>query len=445
MFVQISNGAALYADSLSSQNLHIDKTISLQKFFSENQSEDLSYPMSEGSRFIISGSGTIHFVQTYFYSDTSCTTLLGSASIVDNTSGFSFTSGQVVSINPSSLYKLANNRNIVTSNIACARVFLTGSNQTSSGVSCQNFTDTTCSGTTCTSNQTKSVAWTSNPSSCRTQNAYVTAGTAKTVTKCDVSSTDGSLSSCAVQSSVSGLNGASAIVINNGYAYIANQNTNSILKCDYNSSDGALSNCGSVGTGFSSPQGLAISAPYLYITNNTFIRKCTISATNGSLTSCTNVVTSIADVRGAVVNKGYIYFPLNAASSVTKCTVSSSNGTLSGCGTTISTPAVALNRPSTIATKNGYAYIANNSGSPIKCTISSSDGSLSTCGTTTITSGSICSAPLSIAINNDYAYITCSNTSNVTKCSINTSDGSFNVCGVTGSNFGINGRYDFIF
>ena len=173
-----------------------------------------------GGSLTITGSGTIRFIQAIFYSDTGCTNFLGAASAIDNVSGASFTSAQTIRLNSSSIYQLANNQSIATENIACMKLFLTGSNQSSQGISCQSFTDISCSGTQCTSAQTKNVTWSSNPTPCGTRYLYVPNTANNTVSKCAINNSSGLLSGCATTGS--GFSSPRGIALNNYYAYVVN-------------------------------------------------------------------------------------------------------------------------------------------------------------------------------------------------------------------------------
>jgi hypothetical protein len=124
---------------------------------------------SHAAELIITGTGTMRFLQTFYYSDTACSNLLGFGSIIDNAKGYAFTSGQSVSLSSGAAYTLAVNAGITPADIACIRFYVDGGNQEAQGVSCQDFTDITCSGTTCTSQQSKAVNWVDNPTACSTR------------------------------------------------------------------------------------------------------------------------------------------------------------------------------------------------------------------------------------------------------------------------------------
>ena len=425
--------ACLYSvDALSylqsTQDTIHDKPVTLQNILT-TQPEDMSDIMSSGGALTITGSGTIHFLQAFFYSDTGCTTLLGAASAIDNVSGMTFSSGQTVNINSSSVYQLANNQGITTGNIACMKIFLNGSNQSPDGISCQSFTDINCSGTDCVSNQTKSVSWASGPPACQSQYAYFTNFNNNTVSQCAVNSSTGTLSSCSTTGS--GFQVPYGISIINGYAFIANAGASTVSKCSVNPSTGALSSCASTGSNFNAPSSATINGPYFYTENfnNSTIEQCSVNASSGALSSCNSTGSGFgAPQAGMSINNGYAYVPnSNGNNTVSICSVSSSTGAFSNCSTTSG-----FTNPNGVTTSNGYAYVANYDNNTISlCTINSSTGALSGCTTT----GSGFSGPNGIGILNGYAYIENYSNSTVSVCAVNSSTGALSGCTTTGSGF----------
>jgi hypothetical protein len=417
----------------SMQDVIHDKPVTLQNILT-TQPEDMSGIMSSGGALTITGSGTIHFLQAFFYSDTGCTTLLGAASAIDNVSGMTFTSGQTVSVNSSSVYQLANNQGITTGNIACMKLYVDGRNQSPSGVSCQSFTDESCSGTSCTSSQTKSVSWASGPTACATRYAYVVNSTANTVSKCTVNASTGALSGCA--STGSGFTGPLGVNIINSYGYVTNNSpANTVSFCAVSASDGSFSNCSSP-TSMNDPGQMTINAKYAYFPslsgNN--VTQCTIipdisNLSTSPFSSCTTPVDPVlTNAQGIEINQGFAYVSNALGSIVSKCTVSTSDGLLSSCASTGS----GFDGPRGIGLNNGFAYIANGNASTVtKCTISAVNGTLSSCAST----GSGFSAPRDIAINNGFAYVTNSGANSVTKCTVNSSTGALASCAPTGSGF----------
>jgi len=385
---------------------------------------------SSGGQLVITGNGTLRFLRLFFYSDTTCSTRLGDASIIANAQGFLFTDGQSISINPSSVYKLANNQGIATDNIACMEVFLDGSNQSSDGVSCQQFTDETCSGTTCTSEQIKNVTWQTNPTMCATRYAYVTNYNNKTISKCTVSDIDGALSDCV--STGSGYNKPIGIAVNDAYAYITNYANKTVTKCNANAANGSLTNCTSTGSAYNKPEGVGVSNGYVYVLNGSgnTVTKCNISVTDGTLENCASTGSDFNKPKGIGINNSYAYITNYKAKTITKCDVSTSDGSFSNCAST----GGSYNKPKGIELNNGYAYvILNNAKTVTQCTVSPDDGSLSNCTET----GTGFSKPVGLRVSKGYAYVS-DQSSKVFKCTVNASTGAFSDCASTGSGFNAN-------
>lgn len=416
----------------SMQNDMHDTPVTLHNILT-TQPDHMSNIMSEGGALTITGSGTIHFLQAFFYSDTGCTTLLGSASTIDNVSGKVFSSGQTVYINPSSVYQLAHNQGITTGNIACMKLYINGSNQSPNGVSCQSFNDETCSGTTCTSNQTKYVDWVSSPTVCATQYAYVANGGTTSVSQCQVNSSTGALSSCSTITA--GITNPYGIALNNNYAYVANSAQNSVSLCTVTASTGALTCSGTTGSGFSSPRMVALNQGFAYVANNTggTVTKCTVNASTGALSSCAVTSGGFNNPRGISFNNGFAYVTNNGGSTVSQCTVSASTGEFSGCASTGS----GFTKPTGIAFNNGFAYVVNNStpSTVSQCGVDSTTGLLSGCAS----SGGVFtgSSAVGIAINNGFAYVTNNNSNAVRLCAVGPSTGALSGCATTGSGFSL--------
>jgi hypothetical protein len=412
-----SINALSYAQPMENQPVTLQNLLTLQP-------EDMSNIMSNGGALTITGSGTIHFLQAFFYSDSSCTTLLGVASAIDNTSGITFTNGATVTVNSSSVYQLANNQGITTGNIACMKLYVDGGNESSNGVSCQSFTDETCSGSTCTSSQTKSIGWGTSPTACATRYAYI-GNIGGGVSKCTVDSSTGALSSCA--STGSGFDGPTYTATNNSYLYAANAYNSTTSKCAISSADGSLSNCSTTGSGFNGAQGVTPNNSYTYIsnTNTTSISQCTVSASTGALSACGTTGSFSGPSGGlSISSSGYGYVANQGSSSVTKCTLNPSTGALSSCSSTGS----GFNACYQVTLNNGYAYIANFGNSTVsQCTVNSLDGSLSDCATT----GSGFNGPVGIGFNNGYAYVVNYNIGAVVQCTVSGLDGTFSACTAT--------------
>jgi len=386
---------------------------------------------SSSGQFTMTGTGTIRFIKLFFYSDTGCSTRLGDASILGNGLGFEFSNGQSVSINASSVYKLASNQGITTDDIACMKVYMNGSNESSKGVACQSFTDETCTGTRCTSNQVKTVTWDANPTSCAARYAYVTNYGNKSVTQCTVSSSDGSFSGCTETGS--DYNKPRGIAINDAYAYITNYSNKTVTKCKVSASDGTLSNCATTGSDFNKPKGIAISNGYAYVLNLTGseVIQCSISVSDGSLSSCASTGSNFNKPRGIALNNSYAYITNDGDKTITQCSVSSVDGSFSDCTSTDAD----YNKPRGIQLSNGYAYIVLNKLETITyCTVSALDGSLSGCAET----GSSFDSPIDIRMSDGYAYISNQSDSTISKCTVDASTGALSDCANTGSDFNKN-------
>ena len=325
---------------------------------------------SSAGQLTITGSGTIRFMHLFFYSDAACSSRLGEASILGNSQGFSFTDEQSIKFNATSVYNLANNQGIATDNIACMQAYIDGGNQSASGISCQSFTDETCTGTTCTSNQIKTVAWESNPTLCATRHAYVANYGNKSVTKCTINDADGLFTDCATTGS--DYNKPKSIGVNDAYAYVTNYNDKTVTKCNVSVSDGALSSCTSTGSDFNKPEGIGMSNGYVYVLNGSgdTVTKCGISLVDGALQNCASTGSDYSKPKGIGINNSYAYITNYNNKTITKCDVSTSDGTLSNCAST----GGSFNKPQGIELNNGYAYIALNAQSTItQCTVSPDD------------------------------------------------------------------------
>ncbi len=385
-----------------------------------------------GQMTFTSGSGTIRFLQAFFYSDGACSTLLGEAAVVDNTTGFSFSSSATISFNDSSFYQLANNQGITTASINCMQVFINGGNESPEGVSCQTFDDFTCSGTTCTSSQNKNVSWAASPTFCAARYAYITNSGDDTLSKCDVSDEDGSLSSCA--STGSGFSSPSGVALSNGHAYVSNNDVDTLALRTVTASDGSLSGSGTTGSSFSTPSGITINAGYAYVANSTEVIKCTIKNTTGtppagSLSSCAATASGVTSPSGIAINKGYAYIANILDNSVYQCTVNTSTGALSSCATTGS----GFTFPNNIIVNNNFAYVSNPTQNTVtKCTVNPSTGALSSCAST----GSGFTFPNGLAISSGHAYIV-NNTGSetVSECDVDASTGAFSNCSIDESGF----------
>ncbi|MCH9755985.1 MAG: hypothetical protein K0U37_02175 [Gammaproteobacteria bacterium] len=362
----------------------------------------------------------------------SCSTLLGVTSVVDNADGFSFSSGQTVNFNSSAAYTLANNLGIATGNIACMKLFLNGSNQSNDGINCQDFTDMSCSGTTCTSSQTKSLSWDAAPDFCATRYFYNPNNNNSTVSKCIINDADGLLPVCTTTGDGFSFNNPRGITISSGYAYISQSGAgDNIIKCTYDGSDGSLSNCAENVGSLSNVEGIAtLTNKYLYFANRGAhqVRKCEIDSANGDLLGCAAVGTGFSQPIGISFNNGYIYVANVGGSHIRKCTVSLVDGTLSDCGAV----GDGFSIPTAVLLNNGYIYVANYGPDTIrKCTVDAGDGSLTSCSD--VETG--LSNPTGLVISHGYLYISNSGNSTVRRCEVSSLDGTLSNCISVGSGF----------
>lgn len=389
----------------------------------------------------INGSnGTIRFLKIIFYSDVNCTSPLETASVIDNSQGLPFTSGQTVQLNSSSVFQLANKQGVTPQNIRCMKVFLDASHESSKGIDCQAFTDINCTGTECISNQTKSVDWKSNPTACATTRyAYVAnEGSLNRISKCNVSSVDGTLSNCDTTGGT--FVRPIGVTINNGYIYVTDGSESTLSKCSVSAADGTLSGCVITGSTFNGPGGMTINNGYAYVANlnGNNVSKCNVSATDGSLDPCGTFNDNFVQPAGIIFDNNHAYVTNSGDNTVSKCDVSTSDGALSNCEKTGST----FSFPTGITSDNGYIYVANSANSTIsKCDINTTDGTLSGCG---VISDDTFSFPVGVTINNGYAYVANYDDSTVSKCAVSTSDGALSDCRTTDGTIS-NPNYSYIY
>ena len=447
-----------------------------------------------GANLIFSGSGNIRFLQAFFYTDSDCSTLGGVASSIDNSSHALSISGQkcgVVSFSPHYLYALAESSGVTLDDVSCMGLYLTSSNESFDGMSCQNFTDMDCdsSTSTCTSNQTKNVAWTASPGICSQQIAYIpnatTSSSTYNITMCDVN-TDSTLDSCgtydlndtldtpkgvttgssqiyvtnnatgnntlshceldasgainssscrALSDTNSTLNSPSGITKNLDHLYVVNEGASTVSRCTESSN---VLTCNETGSGFNDPVDIVINKGFAYVSDSGdegSISVCTLSDATGNFHSCRKQpLFGFNSPRGMLIHKGNFYGVNNGTSSVTQCTVGADGG-FSAC------PYVASDLGLSgaelgIDILNNYAYITNASGgsdddgSILYCDYSQSTGIIANCNAT----GSGANIPYAISVSQDngYAYVVNHGNNKVMYCPI-LSDGSLGTCANTGN------------
>ncbi len=404
---------------------------------------------SAGEVSITTGSGTVRFVQAFFYGS-GCTSLLGEASITDNTFGFSFSAGETISLNPSSAYTLATNKGITTGSIDCIKLFLNGSNESSDGIDCQTFDDISCSGSTCTSSQTKSVPWKSNPSFCQAQYLYgrgTTLGIGA-INKCTVDTATGNLTGCALTASGEFTNNnPNTMAPLNGRLYAMDSDVPGLTwdndVCEIDPSNGNLSCITMFVSGTTAgkqPGEIAMNSKYLYrmLSGGGTYSRFTIDPATGEevrgevINGAPNLFGVDAESWGIVINNGYAYVAVEDNSLIIKCTVNTSDGALESCGVA----SFALASPYGPATFNGYFYVVTKDADTLsKCTISSSDGSLSACGQESLPTGVAAQAiSFTNTATTGYAYISTSG-DQIIQCTVSAVDGSLSSCASTGTGF----------
>lgn len=223
----------------------------------------------------------------------------------------------------------------------------------------------------------------------------------------------------------SGFNIPKGITYNNGYVYVNNKGNSTVSKCEVSSSDGSLSNCESVVENpLTSPSGIVANNGYAYVTDSSQVFKCLINPTARNLNNCTAVVSNLEIPPGITVNTNSIYITESndSGGQIEQCAISSSDGSLS-CNTSFSG---GLDAPQSIVLYKGYAYVPNAlSNNVAVCPYYASDGGLGACSAT----GSNLNGPRGISIANDIAYITNENNNSITYCSVlPNSSGTFSNC-----------------
>jgi len=213
-----------------------------------------------------------------------------------------------------------------------------------------------------------------------------------------------------------------AIVFNNGYAYVVNSAVagsfiiNSVSRCNTDGPMHTLAGCETVAKGFNWPYGLAFHKDYAYITNiddsytslnGGYVSKCKVDKLNESLEECTTTAIDYSFPRNITFFNNYAYIANSDNSfsypntAISKCRVDES-GNLNQCTNTLTS----INQLSGITVYYGYLYytsIVNNStgeGKVTSCQIQG-DGSLSSCQTV----ADNLYVPINIAFNDNYAYI----------------------------------------
>jgi hypothetical protein len=379
-------------------------------------------------KYTVTNGGTVHYIKAYFYSDVGCSTLLDIATVTDNGTGFNFANGQTININGDAVGALASNRGITVTNIQCLKLYMDGSAQSSQGISCQSFTDETCTNVgspICTSAQTKSVTWGASPTQCTNRVAYLS-NTNSDVVKCDVDPSTGAFSSCADLST--GITSPIDLAVHNGFAHIISADSDSAYKCAISPSTGAFSSCTTTFDNAVAPAGLAINLGYAflsYIDNS--LSKCSIAPATGTLSSCSSTGSGFSEPNSIALSNGFSYTVNFNPAGVIQCAVSST-GTLSSCASTGS----GFNGPMHIRLADGFAFVANQGNSTVSvCSVNAAAGTLSGCST----SGSGFNNPGGLGFYNGFLYVANGGNNTVSQCTVNSSTGALSSCSTTGSGF----------
>lgn len=395
---------------------------------------------ANAGQFTMTNSGTMHFLEFYFYSDSACTTLLtnGVASYVSHSTSQSFTNGGTYSFNSQSIYSAANTRNVNTADINCMAVYMDGGNESPNGINCMKFTETCDSINGCvSSSSTQSATWGASPSICQTRYAYITdfsSSSAQPVTKCTAESS-GILDNCTTTGEPSFQNVTLGNTPNNGYLYISNgsSGSNSVSASNVDpANSGALSSPSSTLGSLSAPKSIAIDGTNAYIIRSGTTTYLSVINTNGSLGTPTTTGSGFQTPVGITISNAYAYITNNAGGSrstgfISICSIG--NGGALSCSAFNDTT---IDGPKGIAAYNGYVYIVNNTSTAsvavIACLISGS-GSLSGCADTGAALD-LFDSPQAIVINQGYAYITSLANNAVIKCTVN--GATFISCGNAG-------------
>lgn len=428
LLIVLPLGFSVYAGDLSIVR-HLSPLTSVTLDNALISSNKLGFGATAGDLSITPG-GVIHYLKVFFYSDTACTNLLGSASLIDNTVGFSFDSGQTVHLRSDAVYALANNQGIAMDDIQCMSLYVSGQKQSDGGVACQSFTDETCTGSSCTSAQTKSVSWTSNPSECGTVYAYVSTNlNTGGVSKCRLNSSTGALENCASTAGSFVFATPIGVGVNNGYGYIMNIQkplASAISMCRISSTDGALEDCSDTAnpSNLGSPKNIVFDRGYAYLTGiesatSDRVVKCAVDPATGALAvaSCTYLLNIPDDAFndidvGISINNDYSYITDFGNDKIIKCTVTPATGDFTDCADT----ATGFSGPSGIAFNNAYAYITNKNNNTVSiCAVNPETGALSGCSASTETGFNV---PTSIAIHKGSAYVVNQGSHSISQCTI---------------------------
>ncbi len=157
-------------------------------------------------------------------------------------------------------------------------------------------------------------------------------------------------------------------------------NVSNVVSCTMNA-DGSLSACANATTGLSAPTGIAFSGKWAYVAPGiaaTDVDVCPVNA-NGTFGTCTPAIaptSPFSSPNALAVSGGYLYVTDANGPNVYNCPINA-DGSL---GTCASTDIGTVNTPDGIAIAGNTAYIVDVNGANLTtCTVSGTDGTLSAC------------------------------------------------------------------
>lgn len=212
------------------------------------------------------------------------------------------------------------------------------------------------------------------------------------ITKCTVSMLNGSFGDCASAGDVSQFGPANSILLNGQYLYFPNVTSSPskplVTKCFVSSKDGSLSKCVDSGASdITLPNAMVINGANAYISNlgtnpnnmESYITKCSVSAIDGSLSKCEKLnVAGLIATREIKIYAQHAYITTYTPAIIV-CSISQTDGSLINCGSFQNSTVVNPVRLSFIDSKMYIANAGENS-SFATCNVSP-DGSISSCAT----------------------------------------------------------------
>lgn len=264
-----------------------------------------------------------------------------------------------------------------------------------------------------------------------TQQAYVTNWAGHSVSLCDVSTMDGSLSNCAI-TATSPFANPEAVALNpdKTLLYVANINPSATVTFCQIESDGTLSNCAATGGPFNGADGVSINATntLAYVSNafNHTVSVCAIDSITGALsTSCISTGNGLHTPSDMTINdlntKAYVS---NLTGSVSACDIDGTTGLLNCNDKTLG-----FDQPEgiTLHTNGQFAYITNNGNNTVSvCRVNPLTGHLKSCA---VTNGNFNGfGNLAFNATGTRAYIPNLTLNTVFVCSVNQNTGALSRC-----------------